>query len=53
MLLELFGESEPPTYESSCCDVCNMDNGKPMQPFNEELKILVDTLRHCANREKR
>ena len=42
MLLELFGESEPPTYDTSCCNVCNMDNGKPMQRF---IEILVDTLR--------
>ena len=50
MLLELFGESEPPTYETSCCDVCNMDSGKPMHPFNEELKILVDTLRQIGKK---
>ena len=44
ILLVLFGESDPPTFETSCCDVCNI-NGSTMQPFNEELKILVDALR--------
>ena len=48
ILLELFGESDPPTYESRCCDVCNIDNRKTMQPFNEELKILVDALRQIG-----
>lgn len=52
MLLELFGESDLPTYKTSCCDVCNIDSGIAMQPFNKELKILVDALRQVKKKVK-
>ena len=52
MLLELFGESHSPSFEnthSSCCDVCTVSQ-QTMQPFNEELKILVDALRQIGQK---
>ena len=46
MLLELFGESHSQSSENTytCCDVCQ----QIMQPFNVELKILVDALRQIG-----
>ena len=51
MLLELFGESHSQSSESThtCCDVCTK-NQQIMQPFNEELKILVDALRQIGQK---
>ena len=50
MLLELFGETGLPTHETSCCDVCISNNGRAKQPFNEELKILVDALKQIGKK---
>ena len=50
MLLELFGETGLCTHETSCCDVCISNNGRAKQPFNEELKILVDALKQIGRK---
>ena len=44
LLIELFGETDPPTFDFTCCDVCNSSSGQRKQTFNDELKILVDAL---------